>query len=57
MANINFMMPPLVSYETTSAEQVQKSHADDASYQGSASDWKKLIFNQSEALHIPRLLP
>ena len=51
------MTQPPVSYEKTSEEQVQKSHADDASYQGSASDWKKLIFNQSEALPIPRLLP
>ena len=51
------MVPPLVSYEMMSEEQVQKFDTDDASHQGSASDWKKLIFNQSEALHIPRLLP
>jgi len=34
----HFMMPQLVSYEMMSEEEVQKSHADDVSYQGSASD-------------------
>ena len=47
----HFGTPPRVSREMMSDKRVQKFHFDDATVpRGSASDWLKIFFNQSEAL-------